>query len=134
VRDHRLSLLCRNYNYIPAGNAIGFDGLNNPGAVLTDPVVAWKTAIYFWMTAVGNKPSCHDVITGRWAPGPADVSANRFPGFGVVTNIINGGLECGPGRPNTSGGPNRIGYYARYAGILGVVTGSNLSCDNQQSF
>ncbi|GAQ83299.1 chitinase [Klebsormidium nitens] len=123
-----------NYNYIPAGNAIGFDGLNNPGAVLTNPVTAWKTAIYFWMTPAGNKPSCHAVMTGGWSPSAADAAANRLPGFGVVTNIINGGLECGPGRSNKLGGPDRIGYYTRYAKLLGVSTGSNLSCDNQQPF
>ncbi|GAQ81831.1 chitinase [Klebsormidium nitens] len=123
-----------NYNYIPTGRAIGFDGLNSPGAVLADPVTAWKTAIYFWMTPAGNKPSCHAVMTGGWTPSAADAAANRVPGFGVVTNIINGGLECGAGRPNTSGGPDRIGYFTRYAGILGVGTGNNLSCDNQQPF
>ncbi|CAL5377981.1 unnamed protein product [Camellia sinensis] len=43
------------------------------------------------------KPSCHDVISERWTPTAADRSAGRVPGFGVITNIINGGIECGHG-------------------------------------
>nr|Q06012.1 RecName: Full=Endochitinase 1A; Short=CHIT 1A [Arachis hypogaea] len=46
------------------------------------------------MTAQGNKPSSHDVITGRWTPSAADRAAGRVSGFGVITNIINGGLDC----------------------------------------
>ncbi|KAJ8618298.1 hypothetical protein MRB53_014484 [Persea americana] len=36
-------------------------------------------------------------ITGNWTPTPADIAAGRLPGYGVTTNIINGGLECGIG-------------------------------------
>ncbi|KAL6959880.1 Chitinase 1 [Sarracenia purpurea var. burkii] len=88
-----------NYNYGPAGRALGADLINNPDLVATDPVVSFKTAIWFWMTPQGNKPSSHDVITGRWTPSDADRAAGRLPGYGVITNIINGGLECGKG-PN----------------------------------
>ena len=86
------------------------------------------------MTPVGSKPSCHAVMDGDWKPSAADTAAGRLPGFGVVTNIINGGLECGPGRSNTQGGPDRIAYFRRYVILLGADTGSNLSCDNQQHF
>ncbi|MED6193996.1 hypothetical protein PIB30_024305 [Stylosanthes scabra] len=34
-----------NYNYGPAGKAIGVDLLNNPDLVTTDPIVSFKTAI-----------------------------------------------------------------------------------------
>ncbi|KAL9678879.1 hypothetical protein QQ045_016730 [Rhodiola kirilowii] len=44
-----------------------------------------------------NKPSCHNVIIGQWSPSSADASAGRIPGYGVITNIINGGIECGKG-------------------------------------
>jgi chitinase len=36
-----------NYNYQPAGVAIGFDGINNPGIVASDPVTSFKTAVWF---------------------------------------------------------------------------------------
>ncbi|KAH0673823.1 hypothetical protein KY290_019509 [Solanum tuberosum] len=113
-----------NYNYGPCGRAIGADLLNNPDLVATDPVISFKTAIWFWMTTQLPKPSCHDVIIGRWNPSAGDRAANRLPGFGVITNIINGGLECGRGNDNRV--QDRIGFYRRYCGILGVSPGDNL--------
>ncbi|PHT41760.1 Basic 30 kDa endochitinase [Capsicum baccatum] len=121
-----------NYNYGPCGRAIGVDLLNNPDLVATDSVISFKSAIWFWMTPQSPKPSCHDVITGRWQPSSADRAANRLPGFGVITNIINGGLECGHGNDNRV--QDRIGFYRRYCGILGVSPGDNLDCGNQRSF
>ncbi|PWZ19005.1 Acidic endochitinase WIN6.2B [Zea mays] len=64
------------------------------------------------------KPSCHDVITGQWAPSPADVAAGRLPGYGVLTNIINGGLECGHGADARVA--SRIGFYKRYCDMFGL--------------
>ncbi|KAL1288784.1 hypothetical protein AAHE18_20G008900 [Arachis hypogaea] len=121
-----------NYNYGPAGRAIGVDLLNNPDLVATDPVISFKTAIWFWMTPQGNKPSSHDVITGRWTPSDADRAAGRVPGYGVITNIINGGLECGHG-PDARV-EDRIGFFRRYCQLLGVSPGDNLDCNNQRSF
>ncbi|CAB4287908.1 unnamed protein product [Prunus armeniaca] len=124
--------LTHNYNYGPAGKAIRKDLLANPDLVATDPVVSFSTAIWFWMTRQGNKPSSHDVITGRWSPSAADRSAGRVPGYGVITNIINGGLECGHG-PNDMVA-NRIGFYKRYSEILEVSPGDNLDCYKQSPF
>ncbi|KAF2301221.1 hypothetical protein GH714_020936 [Hevea brasiliensis] len=83
-----------NYNYGQCGQALGLDLLNNPDLVATDRVISFKAAIWFWMTPQFPKPSCHDVITGQWSPTGHDISAGRAPGYGVITNIINGGLEC----------------------------------------
>ncbi|XP_025883454.2 endochitinase-like [Solanum lycopersicum] len=121
-----------NYNYGPCGRAIGVDLLNNPDLAATDPVISFKTAIWFWMTPQSPKPSGHDVIIGRWNPSAGDRSANRLPGFGVITNIINGGLECGRGNDNRV--QDRIGFYRSYCGILGVSPGDNLDCGNQRPF
>jgi hypothetical protein len=65
-----------------AGNALGFDGTNNPDAVAADPVLAFRTALWFWMTPQSPKPSAHDVMAGRWTPSAADAAAGRTPGFG----------------------------------------------------
>ncbi|XP_027360535.1 endochitinase-like [Abrus precatorius] len=124
--------LTHNYNYAQAGRAIGVDLINNPDSVARDAVISFKTAIWFWMTPQGNKPSCHDVITNRWTPSAADTAANRLPGFGVITNIINGGIECGHGPTDASG--NRIGFYKRYCDILGLSYGPNLNCRDQKPF
>ncbi|KAM4133757.1 hypothetical protein ACJW30_01G355600 [Castanea mollissima] len=79
------------------GKAIGVNLLNNLDLVATNPIISFKTAIWFWMTAQGNKPSSQDVITGNWRPSSSDNSAGRVLGYGVITNIINGGIECGRG-------------------------------------
>ncbi|CAF2079526.1 BnaC01g38390D [Brassica napus] len=121
-----------NYNYGQCGAAIGEDLLNNPDLVSNDPVISFKTAIWFWMTPQSPKPSCHAVINGQWQPSPADIAAGRVPGYGVTTDIINGGLECGHGPdPRVI---DRIGFYQRYCGIFGVNTGDNLDCFNQRPF
>ncbi|KAJ7953208.1 Chitinase [Quillaja saponaria] len=124
--------LTHNYNYQLAGKAIGVDLINNPDLVATDAVVAFKTAIWFWMTPQGNKPSSHDVITNRWTPSNADSSAGRVPGFGVITNIINGGIECGHGQDDQVA--SRIGFYKRYCDIMGLDYGTNLDCYSQRPF
>ncbi|KAL7237290.1 hypothetical protein ACSBR2_003558 [Camellia fascicularis] len=123
-----------NYNYGQAGVALGLDLLNNPDLVETDPVISFKIALWFWMTTQSPKPSCHDVIIGNWTPTSADQAARRVPGYGVITNIINGGVECGHGPdPRVEG---RIGFYKRYCSneIFDVGTGDNLDCNNQAPF
>ncbi|CAM8951498.1 unnamed protein product [Rhodiola kirilowii] len=124
--------LTHNYNYAKAGAAIQSDLINNPDLVATDPVITFRTAIWFWMTPQGNKPSSHNVIIGRWNPSSADVSAGRVPGYGVITNIINGGLECGMGQ--NAAVASRIGFYKRYCDMFQVGYGNNLDCYNQRSF
>lgn len=111
---------------------MGFDGLNNPEIVSNNSLISWKTALWFWMTAQNPKPSCHDVMVGRYVPTKEDLAANRTAGFGLVTNIINGGLECGI--PNDARVSDRIGYFQRYTSIFKVDTGHNLDCQHQQHY
>ncbi|XP_061346088.1 endochitinase-like [Gastrolobium bilobum] len=124
--------LTHNYNYNQAGKALNLDLIKNPDIVAKDAVTSFRTAIWFWMTPQGNKPSCHDVITNRWTPSAADRAARRFPGYGVITNIINGGIECGHGP--TDALVNRIGFYKRYCDIFGLTYGPDISCRNQRPF
>ena len=112
---------------------MNLDLVGNPDLVSRNPAVAFETALWFWMTPQAAKPSCHDVITGRWAPGADDRRAGRLPGYGLLTNIINGGLECGKGQP-TGGDNDRVGFYRRYCQMLGVAEGGNLSCENQTPY
>ncbi|XP_050235999.1 chitinase 10 [Mercurialis annua] len=121
-----------NYNYGAAGKALGFDGLKTPEIVANSSIIAFKTAIWFWMTEQKPKPSCHDVMIGKYVPTKADLAANRTAGYGLVTNIINGGLECGIANDNRVS--DRVGYYQRYAKLFNVPIGSNLDCQNQKPF
>ncbi|XP_072963289.1 chitinase 11-like [Typha angustifolia] len=125
--------LTHKYNYEQAGKSIGVDLVNNPDLVSTNAEISFKTAIWFWMTAQSSKPSCHDVITGNWKPSAADSAAGRAPGYGVITNIINGGLECGKGY-STDAEKNRIGFYERYCDMFKIGYGDNLGCLNQKPF
>jgi len=125
--------LTGDYNYKAAGDALGYDLINNPDLLVTDATVSFKTAVWFWMTAQAPKPSCHDVILGSWSPSNDDTAAGRVPGYGLLTNIINGGLECGTGTISDAQ-KGRIGFYQRYCSLLGVGTGSNLDCQNQKHF
>ncbi|KAE8690712.1 Endochitinase 1 [Hibiscus syriacus] len=121
-----------NYNYGQCGRAIGLNLLNNPDLVATDATISFKSAFWFWMTAQPPKPSCHNVIVGAWSPSASDQAAGRVRGYGMITNIINGGLECGRGRDSRV--ESRIGFYKRYCDILGVSYGNNLDCYNQRPF
>ncbi|CAF2127308.1 endochitinase CH25 [Brassica rapa] len=125
-------MLSWNYNYGQCGRDLGLDLLRRPAIASSDPVIAFETAIWFWMTPQAPKPSCHDVITDQWQPSAADISAGRLPGYGVITNIINGGLECA-GR-NVAQVEDRISFYTRYCGMFGVDPGSNVDCDKQRPF
>ncbi|MCI02172.1 class Ib chitinase [Trifolium medium] len=127
-----LTLYYSNYNYGLAGKAINEDLSNNPDLLSTNSTVSFKSAIWFWMTAQGNKPSSHDVIIGNWRPTAIDMAAMRVPGYGVITNIINGGLECGRGQDNRV--DDRVGFYRSYCQILGLSPGDNLDCNNQLPF
>ena len=121
-----------NYNYGQFGAALGLDLLSKPQLVTSDGVVAWKTALWFWMTPQSPKPSAHDVMVGKWAPSSADLAAGRKPGFGMTVNIINGGLECGI--PGDSRVKDRMGFYTRFVSMLGTTEGENVDCATMKAF
>jgi basic endochitinase B len=121
--------LSYNGNYGYASDCIFGDKkvlLNNPDLVQTDPVVAFKTGIYFWMTPQTNKPSAHDVMIGKWQPRAPDRAKGRIPGFGMTTNIINGEVECNKG-DNMQSMNDRIGFYKHFLKLLGT-TDNNCAC------
>ncbi|KAK8626677.1 hypothetical protein V6N13_134310 [Hibiscus sabdariffa] len=124
-----------NYNYGQFGQSIGRmdELLRNPDVLINNATLSFESAFWFWMTPQAPKPSCHAVMTGEWRPSNNDIAAGRLPGFGVTTNIINGGLECGRPGPD-SRVESRIGFYKRYCDMLGVTYGSNLDCYNQRPF
>ena len=107
--------------------------LNHPELVAEDPALCFASAIWFWMTPQFPKPSCHDIMTGRWLPTENDKSKGRIPGFGATVNVINGGLECGKGSdlPKTV---DRYAYYRFFCNYFRVLPGENVECTNQLAF
>jgi predicted chitinase len=99
-----------NYNYCAAGAALGLDLLGQPGMVSTNSEVAWKTALWFWMTQQGaGNMTCHAAITGGAI-------------FGETIRTINGGVECNQGGYGVVDGvTERVDHYIDYARRLGIV-------------
>jgi chitinase len=89
-----------NYNYGPAGRSIGFDGLAQ------DPVVSFKSALWYWMTNVH-----------RFMP----------QGFGATIRAMNGADECHGGK-NAAEMSARVRFYLQYCKHFGINPGSNLTC------
>ncbi len=106
--------------------------LDAPSLLSTDPVLSFAAAIWFWMTPQFPKPSCHDIMQGKWIPDSKDSIAGRLPGFGVVMNVINGGIECG-GKLSQKAA-YRQAYYTYFCSYLRVAPGENSSCVNQGPF
>ena len=128
--------LSYNGNYGYAGDCILGDHnilLKNPDLLETDPVLAFKTAIYFWMTPQTHKPSAHDVMTGVWQPKAKDAAKGRASGFGMTINIVNGEVECNKGESNYSM-KDRMKFYQYFLGKLGVQDTVNCSCGKMQPY
>jgi len=115
-----------NYNYGQLSKFLFNDKfvlLNNPDSVQEDGVLAFKSAIWFWMMPQCPKPSCHQVMHDLWVPTPGSYSASKMytSGFAHTNNIINGGLECRSA--STSAFTDKVllrsGLYKYYLGLMG---------------
>ena len=106
-----------NYNYCAAGQALGLPLQSSPELVSAEPKLAWRTALWFWMTqtsATSHTP--HQAI--------------QDTGFGETIRIINGGIECnGPTDPGVQAAvQQRKTHYLLYTSKLGVAPGGPVDC------
>jgi hypothetical protein len=116
-----------NYNYGQFSKFLFNDAtilLNNPDSIQQDGVLAFKSAIWFWMMPQCPKPSAHQVMHDLWRAEIGDYSSNKMytKGFAHTNNIINGGLEC---RSSSSAAFTqkvvlRSELYKYYLGIMGL--------------
>lgn len=129
-----------NYNYGQFSKFLYNDVsilLNNPDIIQQDGVVAFKSAIWFWMMPQWPKPSCHQVMHDFWVPQAGEYTSLKMykKGFAHVNNIINGGLEC----RNTSTAAFtqkvmlRSELYKYYLGILGF-SASQIAQENSGDY
>lgn len=114
-----------NYNYGQFSKFIYNDKnilLNYPDSIKENGVLAFKSAIWFWMMPQCPKPSCHQIMHDQWK-NDSSYSSSRmyFKGFAHTNNIINGGLECRKTSTNafTQKVTLRSDLYKFYLGILG---------------
>lgn len=117
------------YNYGQAGADLKLPLLTDPELVSHNGVIAFRTALWFWMRSDPGEPSCHAVMTGKWQPDADDRRLGRRPGFGMTINIINGNVEC---RTQSAASrrdrDDRIGYYRYFAGLLKVPVERDCDC------
>eukprot|EP00462_Mataza_sp_D1_P003843 CAMPEP_0175104228 /NCGR_PEP_ID=MMETSP0086_2-20121207/9586_1 /TAXON_ID=136419 /ORGANISM="Unknown Unknown, Strain D1" /LENGTH=828 /DNA_ID=CAMNT_0016379547 /DNA_START=70 /DNA_END=2556 /DNA_ORIENTATION=+ len=126
-----------NYNYGELSHYLFADNrlLLHPDTVANDGVVAFMSALWFWMEPHGGfgKPSSHDAFTGLWRPSLQDRVAGRAPGFGLTLNIVDGKKLC-LHDPVPEVAQHRISYYLRACTILKVHPGDHVNCKTQIPF
>ncbi len=108
-------------NYSDAGAYLGLDLANNPTQVATDPVIGWKTALWYWNIhsnpGAGYPGVCHEAMTQN--------------NFGQTTRIINGGIECAG---DSASACKRAEIYTRFCQAMGntldqCTSGITLNCN-----
>ncbi len=129
--------LSYNYNYGAFSEAMTGDKrtlLDHPELV-ADTWYNLASAVFFFVYPQPPKPSMLFVIDGTWQPNASDKANGLVPGFGVTTNIINGGVECG-GSSEHAQSLNRIAYYKEFAQYLNVPVADDevLGCANMKQF
>lgn len=129
-----------NYNYGQLSKFLYNDVnvlLNNPNAIQEDGVLAFKSAIWFWMMPQCPKPSCHQVMHELWVPEVGEYASEKMykNGFAHTNNIINGGLECrSTSTPEfTAKVILRSELYKFYLAILGL-SNSEIDLENSDDY
>lgn len=129
--------LSYNYNYGPFSEAMHGDvrTLLDKPELVADTWLNLASAIFFFAYPQPPKPSMLQVIDGTWQPNDHDKANGLVPGFGVTTQIINGGVECG-GPTEIAQSQNRIKYYKEFANYLKVPVPADevLGCANMKQF
>lgn len=119
-----------NYNYSLFSGIIYGDRkilLDNPERLVSDGVLGFKSAIWFWLTPQPPKPGCHEVAVRTWVPTQSAIGKGVNQNcFGTIIMVINGGLEGN--LPATDGRiARRILYYQTFTNKFGVnITGEKL--------
>ncbi len=129
--------LSYNYNYGPFSHAMfgTVRTLLDKPEMVADTWLNLASAVFFFTYPQPPKPSMLHVIDGTWQPNDRDISNGLVPGFGVTTQIINGGVECG-GTVEVAQSVNRIDYYKNFAKHLNVPVAEDevLGCKGMKSF
>lgn len=129
--------LSYNYNYGPFSQSIygNVERLLNEPELVADTWLNLASAVFFYLYPQPPKPSMLHVIDGTWQPNDNDRANGLVPGFGVTTQIINGGIECGGDEEHIQS-QNRINYYQEFASYLNVEIAPNevLGCKGMKQF
>jgi hypothetical protein len=137
-------------NYLSFGEAmdVGSDYRSDPDLLTIHPEIGIVGSIWFWgheeksasfPSDIPFKPSAHNVVIGEWTPTSFDVACGRTrASLGIITNIINGGIECGPGATaeGLANAAKRVTFFNNIATAMGVTVpdGWAVDCAAQQNF
>lgn len=135
-----------NYGRFSWGYLGKMDFLERPSLLVDENYIdqSFVSAFWFYMTAISQKPSMHEVVTGLWQPNSEDIEAGIVPGFGATIDIINGALECN--KPSSAQVTNRINFYkgglAQGVQTIGTLAafglqpkpGEVMNCENFRPF
>ena len=128
--------LSYNYNYGLCSDVLYGDSsilLNDPDRLEQDGVLGFMTGIWFWMTPQPPKPSCHQVITGTWAPKEGAANASYNGNFGLTIVIINN--EAGQSENGSGAVARRSRYYRIFAGRMGAdISGEHVDTMGMTTF
>jgi len=129
--------LSYNYNYGPFSEAMFGDVrvlLDHPEKV-ADTWLNLASAVFFYVYPQPPKPSMLHVIDGTWQPNTQDIENGLVSGFGVTTQVINGGVECG-GSVEVQQSLNRMSYYQSFSQYLNVPVPNDevLGCKGMKPF
>ncbi|NCT82698.1 MAG: chitinase [Comamonadaceae bacterium] len=107
-----------NYQYKRAGDYLGIDLWSDPDRVALDSTVAWRTALWYWMTQPGDSSASSHMALRAGA------------GFGATTRAINGPIECDkPDDPDQQRKQKRrIDFYKTASELFGVPVLHPLGC------
>ncbi len=113
--------LSYNYNYGPFSETMtgSVNTLMDHPELVADTWLNLASAVFFFVYPQPPKPSMLHVIDGTWQPNEHDIADGLLPGFGVTTQIINGGVECG-GDVEIAQSLNRISYFQSFADHFGL--------------
>jgi len=110
--------------------------LDDPDELETDAYISFASALWFFMTPQGVKPSMHDVMTNHWIPNAADSAETMYVGFGVTTAILDrDDIECGKGYETTPAAYRYV-YFSNFLTEFGLHAGdvSGMSCATYSGF
>lgn len=102
-----------------------------PERLSYDPIMSFASAIWFWMTAQGAKPSCHAIMTEGWLPIAEQRQKGILPGYVSVVNVFTGGINCDV---TNSSQKKMFGYYHRFCEIFFIPPGDISECQTQAAF
>ncbi len=137
-----------NYQSFGETMGVGSEYRNSPDLLAIYPDKGIAGSIWFWgheeksasyPPDIPFKPSAHNVILGEWTPTEFDIACGRTSAnLGIITNIINGGIECGPdaSAEGLANAEKRVTFFNNMAALMGVTVpdGWAVNCATQRNF